>query len=448
MPQLFDEALSERGVTTLGGLASPAKNQEPWRYTDLDALLYAERPLIEPPSDETLREALDQLLEEKQDGVLRLVFIDGVFSSDFSFLETDGKSCFVGGREALRLQSTDMASRVNELLQPLPEVDMLKSNARDAMGCAKLAALNQATFKDCACVCIPSGDRLEDHAAPLAAEVVFISTGSSSSVCSPRILIDVGRNQRLRVAESHLSLDPRDAQLSNGVCRVLLAEGAEVAHDLLQQRGEGARFVQSLTAEVAEGAAYTLRVVQTGSGTARLNAAVLLTGEASSCDVSAAMIACDKQQLDLHSLIRHSVPGCKSKQQHKNVVADGAECIFKGSIAVNKEAQQTKSSQICRSLLLSKKAKVKAMPSLQIRADDVTCSHGAAVTELDEKQVFYMASRGLNDSEARSLLLTAFPQDLLTGLQKSSPKAYQRILKKLQALAASQASSQMSHILH
>uniref|UniRef100_A0A7S1L978 SUF system FeS cluster assembly SufBD core domain-containing protein n=1 Tax=Alexandrium catenella TaxID=2925 RepID=A0A7S1L978_ALECA len=446
--QPFDAALSERGAAALGQAAPPLGRQEPWRYTDLDTLLYADQSPIDPLPDEAQREALSQLLEDKQDGVLRLVFIDGTLSSEFSSSQNDGENCFVGGREALRLQGEGITTRVNDLLQPLPEVDMMKFHSRDSLGCAKLAALNQALFKDCACVCIPSDSRLEEHSAPTEAEVVFVSTGSLPSVCSPRVLIDVGRNQRLHVVESHLSLDPRDTRLTNGICRVLVAEGAEVVHDLLQQRAEGARFVGSLAAEVAERASYKLRVVQTGSRTARLNVMVLLAGEAATCDASATMVASDKQQLDLHSLIHHRVAGCSSKQQHKNIVGDTAECIFKGSITVDKEAQQTKSSQICRSLLLSKKAKVKAMPCLQIRADDVACSHGAAVTELDEKQVFYLASRGLDGGEARSLLLTAFPQDLLAGLRTSSPKANDRVLEKLKSLAASQASSRISHIVH
>jgi len=176
--------------------------------------------------------------------------------------------------------------------------------------------------------------------------------------------------------------------------------------------------------------------VQSGARVSRLNAAIGLQGVASSCDVSATMLGSGVQQLDLHSLIHHSVPGCQSRQRHKNIVGETAECIFKGSIRVDKAAQQTESEQICRTLLLTKKAKVKAMPSLAIQADDVKCSHGAAVTELDKDQVFYMKSRGLNPADAKKLLLVAFPQDLLGDLKDSVPKAYQRVVGKLEAMAA------------
>merc|ERR1712061_985207 len=219
--------------------------------------------------------------------------------------------------------------------------------------------------------------------------------------------------------------------MGNGICRALVKEGASVVHDFLQQKAEGARLVESLTAEVDAKASYSLRLVQSGARVARVNVAVALEGGSSSCKVIGTMLANDNQQLDLHSLIHHSVPGCESDQKQKNIVADAAECIFKGSIRVDKAAQQTASDQICRTLLLSKQARVKAMPSLQIQADDVTCSHGAAITELDEDQVFYMRSRGLDPRDAKKLLLVAFPQDLLGDLSKAEPKAYQRAVDKL-----------------
>merc|ERR1712194_485449 len=112
------------------------------------------------------------------------------------------------------------------------------------------------------------------------------------------------------------------------------------------------------------------------------------------------------------------------------VVSGVAECIFKGSIRVDKEAQQTDSTQLCRSLLLTKKAKAKVMPCLQINADDISCSHGAAVTELDERELYYLQSRGLGPEESRQLLLMAFPQDLVKDLKTVAPKAYRRLLDK------------------
>mmetsp|Transcript_119370 Transcript_119370/g.380682 ORF Transcript_119370/g.380682 Transcript_119370/m.380682 type:complete len:561 (+) Transcript_119370:69-1751(+) len=433
----LDAALSERGLVTLRELGAPARNQEPWKYSDLKALFddSALAPLP-APSEDILREAVAALLEETEEGQdhARLVFVDGVLSPEFSRPGRSDKA-LVGGALALAVTGgAEVKARIAELLGPLPEKDMFLANKNDALGCAKLAALNQSLLEDCACVLADDAEAPDSEA--ITVEVAFITTGSSPSCACPRVLVQAGKNRRLRVIESHLSSDPSDVSLSNGVCRIIAAEGAVVEHDLLQQKADGSRFVESLTAEVAAGASYQLRLLQTGARAGRVNAAMALQGEGASCKVLGTLLADEEQQLDLHSLIHHSVPGGKSEQLHKNIVAGSAECIFKGSIRVDKAAQQTTSSQLCRTLLLTKKAKVKAMPSLQIQADDVTCSHGAAITELDETEVFYMRSRGLDPGAAKKLLLVAFPQDLLGDLSKVAPKVYQRAIDKLVRMAA------------
>jgi len=430
----FDASLSQSGSVALKDALLPARGQEPWRYTDLDALLYAESAgSTISSSKEEIEEIASSMLEDHVEGAHRLVFMDGQLCPTLSNLSLSSQDLLVGGSGEMQTTFAAHRERILDLLEPIPELDMFVSSTKDSMGCSALAALNQASFVDCACVCSPAKDQPSDSCERV--ELFFITTGGGTECCCPRVLIDAGANTKLHVVESHLSLTPSDTSLSNGLCRVLVANGAEVKHELLQQKAERARFVESIFTEVGENADYTFRAVQTGSKAARLNTAVALLGEKSCCGLSATMIAYQEQQLDIHSIIHHQVPSCKSSQQQKNVVADSGECIFKGSIFVDKKAQQTESSQICRTLLLSKKAKVKAMPTLQIRADDVSCSHGAAVTELSQDELFYMSSRGLDVGTAKGLLLVAYPQDLIADLESIVPKAYKRIQDKLAAVA-------------
>lgn len=464
----FGSRLAETGLAALDAAAAPARNQEAWRYTDLQALLYADPlegravahnvPVGGAELDALVAALLEDVPEQASSDAApapepgpRLVFVDGELSETLSRL-SEGSRTFVGGGHAFRKAAAgasasgaalDLGSRTPQLLGGLPEVDSFPrfEHARDELGCAKLAALNQMLFKDCACLSLAEA---EDRVATDKVEVVFVTTGRTAAAgadgavagcCAPRLLVDVGRGRSLHLVESHVSLDSSDASLSNGVCRVLVGEGARVRHELLQQKADDARHVESLSAEVAAGASYDLCVVQSGARASRLNVGIALAGESSTCVLTGVMLAESMQQLDLHSLIHHTVPSCRSSQQHKNVVADSAECIFKGTIRVEKEAQKTDSNQLVRTLLLTKKARVKAMPSLQIRADDVSCAHGAAVTELDKEQVFYFMSRGLSEAEAKKLLLVAFPQDLLGGLGQTAPKAYRRVLDKLVHIA-------------
>lgn len=433
---LSDTPMSGQGLQALQELAAPSKLQEPWRYTDLEALLYSSTSLQSTvgsiEQDGRVLEEIQALLEDElPEQVFRLVFLDGVFVPSLSRTSHDAEGPLIGGFEVLNGRS-DLQERVKELLRPLPEVDFFQSTTRDALGCAKLAALNQALHRDAAVISCPASEVKRE----VVVQLVFVSSGANDRAphC-PRILVDAGTGSTVQVLESHLSLTGSDASLTNALCRVILGEGAEVRHDLLQQKADGARIVESITAEVGPSASYELRLVQSGARAARFNAAVAHCGESSSSRLTGVMVADHEQQLDLHSLIHHRVPSCESKQQHKNIVSGSGECIFKGSIRVDSEAQKTESSQICRSLLLTKKAKVKAMPSLQIRADDVSCSHGAALTELDKNEVFYLMSRGLSPQAARQLLLVAYPQDLLTGLSETAPKSYARVLDKLAQLA-------------
>eukprot|EP00927_Polykrikos_kofoidii_P041474 TRINITY_DN35366_c0_g1_i1.p1 TRINITY_DN35366_c0_g1~~TRINITY_DN35366_c0_g1_i1.p1 ORF type:complete len:621 (+),score=73.78 TRINITY_DN35366_c0_g1_i1:129-1991(+) len=465
----FGLDLLESGEIGLNAAITPARSQEAWRYTDLQGLLFDhpyedEAALVNlPGSGAELDSLVAALLEEDPSDNLvgaelcpRLVFVDGELSDTLS-RGRDGTDTFIGGSHALRrvvaahdgsVAATNRAARTIEILGALPEVNAFPRplSPRDALGCAKLVSLNQLLLTDCACVSLEptQSDAAEASEDSLRVEVVFVTTGrkapcdkgGAKSLCtSPRVVLDVGRNRCVHLVESHMSLIPSDVSLSNGLCQVLVAEGAIVKHELFQQKGNRARHVETLTAEVSSGGSYCLRVMQTGSCVSRINVGIALAGESSSCEVRGVTLASKKQQLDLHTLIHHMEPRCRSKQQQKNIVADSAECIFKGTIRVDKEAQETDSEQIIRTLLLSKKARVKVMPSLQIRADDVACSHGAAITELDKHQVFYLSSRGLSTMESKKLLLVAFPQDLLGGVQQTAPKAYERVLDKLAQIA-------------
>ena len=141
-------------------------------------------------------------------------------------------------------------------------------------------------------------------------------------------------------------------------------------------------------------------------------------------------LAHTKQSLDLHSSIFHNAGEQVSRQQQRNVVGEGGEAIFKGRIRIPQQAQKTDSDQLCRSLMLGDRARVIAMPTLEITADDVTCSHGASVTDLDENSMFYLAARGIDRKEARKLLLRGFVLDVLGG-HLLDRRAEARIIDKL-----------------
>jgi len=171
-------------------------------------------------------------------------------------------------------------------------------------------------------------------------------------------------------------------------------------------------------------------VAQLGSRLGRVNVHVRLNDTTGNCSVIGVTLAHTKQSLDLHSSIFHNAREQVSRQQQRNVVGEGGEAIFKGRIRIPQQAQKTDSDQLCRSLMLGDRARVIAMPTLEITADDVTCSHGASVTDLDENSMFYLAARGIDRKEARKLLLRGFVLDVLGG-HLLDRRAESRIINKL-----------------
>jgi Fe-S cluster assembly protein SufD len=151
-----------------------------------------------------------------------------------------------------------------------------------------------------------------------------------------------------------------------------------------------------ISASVGGNASYDVTVLQTGASIARVNIHVNLTEVGANCSLSGVSLAGDKQSLDMHSNILHDARACTSRQQQRNVIADRGEAIFKGRIQIPKHAQLTDSDQLCRSIMLGKRARIIAMPTLEITADNIVCSHGASVTDLDENSMFYLAARGID----------------------------------------------------
>lgn len=170
-----------------------------------------------------------------------------------------------------------------------------------------------------------------------------------------------------------------------------------------------------------------------GSRLGRVNAHVNITDPSANCTMHGVTLAFSKQSLDLHSSIQHNAEAQVSRQQQRNVVGEGGEAIFKGRIRIPKQAQQTDSDQLCRSLMLGERARVIAMPTLEITADDVTCSHGASVADLDENSMFYLAARGVDRKEARALLLRGFVLELVQD-DIMDPVAESRIISKLESM--------------
>ena len=369
----------------------PGPRVEAWKYTSL-------RPLGEMRFYEALTEvagrdaaAPDELLAGL--GLLdapRLVFVDGRRREDASVLPTGLGFAWFGDA---------------------PTFGTLASPDRQP-----LVALNTMLAEDGAVIGVPAGVD--------GGTLQLVSLGGdlhgTPAAFHPRHVITLERGARLVVVEvAH----GRGAYLNNPVMEVHVAEGAALTHVKLQDEGEGAFHLSTVYADVAEGAVYDSFALALGGRLARNEIHARLHGPDGTVHLNGAQLLGGAQHADFTTVVQHQAPSCASRQTVKNVLSGRSRGVFQGRIEVDRIAQKTDGYQMNQTLLLSPEAEIDAKPELQIYADDVKCSHGATVGELDAEQVFYLRSRGVPFAQARAMLVRAFLAEALDPIAHEGARA-------------------------
>ena len=256
----------------------------------------------------------------------------------------------------------------------------------------------------------------------MALELLFVAAPDVGAVAyHPHISIAAGAGSRLNLGEQHASLGDLE-YWSNPVTSMRLGEAAQVRHYKLQEES-GRAWQTSLTkARLAADATYENFVVTTGGRYARNEIEVALEGTGASCELGGSFLLSGEQQVDNRLQVDHIAPNGTSRQTYKGVLDEHSHGVFQGKTIVHRDAQKSDGNQLSRALLLSPDAIMDAKPELEIYADDVKCSHGATVGELDDEQMFYLRARGIDEATARGLLVSAFLNEHLNLVSDSSAR--------------------------
>ena len=330
----------------------------------------------------------------------RLLFTNGSLDADYSDISAIG-----GGRHFLPL---------NEVSAALPEIaDKIGKLARPSKS-DWFTNLNNAHFSYGAVIYVPSGIQFE---IPL--HVIFESLGTGGSreeALLPRLLIVLEAGAKAHVVEEYWSIHP---SCTSAVCEIFLGEGASLKHDVIQREGESAFHFRSMKAEIAKSASLSSTILSFGAAKSRCDIEATLAGESAELELSGLATTTTGEYTDwaqtseTHSLIDHAAPNCTSRQAQKMILGGSSKGHFHGKILVRSKAQGTDASQSSKNLLLSDKATIDARPQLEILADDVKCGHGAAVGQLDENELFYLQSRGIDAALAKNMLLVGFAAEII-----------------------------------
>jgi Fe-S cluster assembly protein SufD len=383
----FLAAHRAEGAATFRRLRLPTTKQEDWKYTSLAGL-----------SQLALRRAAPLPAPDVGDlpPAPRLVFVNGRLDPARTDLTGVPGGALVGSL-------ADAIVRTPELVEPW-------LGRRSRCDDHPFAGLNAALFEDGALVVFPDGVRADR---PI--HVVYLATGGDGAggafAIHPRNVVVAGAGARLKVAELYGGEDR--PYLVNAVTEVYAAAGADVEHVRLQREGAGAFHVGLLEVEQGRGSRFEGRSVALGAQLARVEARALLAAEKADCTLEGLYLAKGTQLHDHLVLVDHASPACASREVFKGVLDERGHGVFAGRIRVREDAQKTDASQSSSNLLLSDDAIADTKPQLEIDADDVKCSHGGSVGQLDETALFYLRSRGIDAADARALLTYAFASELV-----------------------------------
>ena len=362
----------------------PTLRTEAWKYTNLERFT---REVFIAPS-EPARIAAELISSYKIDGHL-LVFVDGYFVSGLSEL-----SLLPEGTALLSL------GRAIEFAPELIEARLIHHGSA-------LAALNLALAREGAVLVVPKGIVLEK---PI--HLVHVSTGRDRAAHHLRHVLVLGENAAASVVETFIGAGAGTCW-TNSVTEAQLAQGARLAHCAWVEEAEAALHVGRLALELGRDANVEAFVGTAGGGTIRNEVVANLAGEGGEARIDGISLGRDRIHIDDWTEVVHVAPRTTSGQTFKSVLDDRSHAAFQGRVVVKEGAQKIDAHQLNKNLLLSRGARADSKPELEILADDVKCSHGATVGDLDKNAMFYLRARGIPEAEARAVLVEAFVTELL-----------------------------------
>jgi len=373
----------------------PSKKEESWKYTSLKSLLKEEYNIS--PRGENAIEFKDvkQYFLHNVD-TYKIVFIDGVYSSYLSETTHDGI-------DVCLLSSALDKSKYS------PVIEAYFNKAAKLEG---LTQLNTAFAKEGAYIHIPKNKEVDK---PI--EIIYFSTGNEAAMFSqPRNLIVADENAHVQIIERHQSLSS-NAVLTNAVTEIFANKRAMVDYYKIQNDALSASLVDSTFIEQQRESICSVHTFSFGGQITRNNLHFKQEGEHCDSILNGITIIGEKQHVDHNTLVHHVAENCESHQDYKGIFDGSSTGVFNGKIYVEKEAQKLDAFQQNNNILISDKATINAKPQLEIFADDVKCSHGCTIGQLDNDALFYMRSRGIGQKEARALLMYAFANNVLESVK-------------------------------
>ena len=390
--------LRQAGIDGFSEAGFPTLQDEDWRFTNVAPLAQLHFSLAGAVA---VNGAETRALSDSVFAALpghRLVFVNGHFSARLSTLLPVSEGVRIESLAAALSQDSDLIGK------HLGQYAKTAGNA--------FAALNQAFFSDGAFIFVPQGVTVAEPV-----QLIYISSAQKSGeAILPRNLVIAEANSRVTVVESYLST-ANTAYFTNAVTEIVAGDNAKVEHVKVQDEALAAFHIATIAGEFGRASHVSVHSFALGARLSRNNIRTKLAGEGLECVLNGLYLTKDSQLADHHMIVEHAQPHCASHEYFNGILDDHSRGVFHGRILVREIAQKTDAKQTNKNLLLSDDATADTKPQLEIYADDVKCTHGATIGQLNDESIFYLRARGIGTDMARQMLIHAFAGEIIERIQ-------------------------------
>ncbi|WP_417619476.1 Fe-S cluster assembly protein SufD [Oceanihabitans sediminis] len=391
----FVHGIRSEAIKTFETEGFPSKKNEAWKYTSLNSILKHDYSVFPKQENQIDYNDVKKYFIHEID-TYNLVFIDGKFASHLSQTTHDGIDVCL------------MSSALNKPKYRL----VIEYYFNKVAGKDSVTSLNTAFAQEGAYIHIPKNKLVNK---PI--QIINFSTGSEAALMQqPRNLIVVDENSHVQIIERHQSLTDNPV-LTNSVTEIFGNKRAIVDYYKIQNDNQNASLIDNTFINQKKESHVSVHTFSFGGKLTRNNLNFYQNGERIDSTMNGITIIGDKQHVDHSTLVHHIEPNCESHQDYKGIYGGNSTGVFNGKVVVNKEAQKTNAFQSNNNILLDDKATINTKPQLEIFADDVKCSHGCTIGQLDESAMFYLRSRGIPEKEAKALLMYAFANNVLESVK-------------------------------
>lgn len=386
--------LRKAGISCFAELGFPTLRHEDWRFTNVAPIAKLPfKPVFEATQNGLTKDSLARFSFAKLPGT-RLVFVNGVYAPELSVAPAQ--------KDGIKVMNLSAALTSDSALieKHLGRYASTEGNA--------FTALNNAFFQDGGFIHVPARQSI-----PQPVQLLFINTSKEAgTTIHPRNLIVVEREAQATILESYVCLESA-ATFTNAVTEFSLGDNCAVEHCKFQDESNEAFHIAALHSHLSRSVNFSSHSIVTGAKLSRNNIRTTLDGEGIEAVLNGVYLTDGDQLADHHMIVDHAKPRCASHEYFNGILSGKSRGVFHGRILVRPDAQKTDAKQTNKNLLLSDDASADAKPQLEIYADDVKCTHGATVGQLNEESIYYLRSRGIGLDTARRMLIHAFAGEII-----------------------------------